>query len=419
MCFTHRYLPEWLVQVFLELTGSLPFLSRSRMNRITFASRPIASRAALAKTLSLDERVLRELEQNVNALYLCFERPKKHGEGMRSITAPKPALMQVQRRINTRIFSGCKFPRYLHGSIKDLEAPRDFLTNASEHKAAEHVITLDIKNFYPSIEREEVFKIFKYLLRFPDEVATSLTSLVTLNGVVPQGAPTSSFIANMVFYDREPKLVEEFIRSGVRYTRLLDDITLSFSNRISSEKLKGEVIGKVRAMCSEKGFKLHDGKQRIHALISSPNPAIVTGVSIRNGRVGLPPVYRDKTRAKVHTCVKQFDAGHQTAAEYHRLHNSALGDVTLLKRLNYSCAEAYAEKLRSCLPTYSPKKARQLRRMCEDLAIKMRPSSVAALTRRFHVLMHCLTVLSRTRPNQASTLRTLLRTSHAKAISNG
>lgn len=389
------------------------------MNRITFASRPIASRAALAKALSLDERVLTELERNADTFYVFFERPKKNGEGMRTITAPKPALMQVQRRINSRIFSGCKFPRYLHGSIKDADSPRDFLTNASEHRAAEYVITLDIKNFYPSIGREEVFKIFKYLLKFPDDVANSLTSLVTLDDVVPQGAPTSSFIANMVFYDREPKLVEEFIRSGVRYTRLLDDITLSFSNRISSEKLKGEVIGKVRAMCSEKGFKLHDGKQKIHALISSPNPAIVTGVSIRNGRVGLPPAYRDKTRAKVHNCVKQFGAGQQTAAGYHRLHNSALGDVTLLKRLNYSCAEAYAEKLRSCLPTYSPKKARQLRRMCEDLAMKMRPSSVAALTRRFHVLMHCLTVLGRTRPNQASTLRTLLRTSHAKAISNG
>ncbi|AZY50726.1 hypothetical protein C0J09_17425 [Bordetella avium] len=389
------------------------------MNRITFASRPIASRAALAKALSLDELVLTELEKNADAFYIFFERPKKSGEGMRTITAPKPALMQVQRRINSRIFSSCKFPRYLHGSIKDADSPRDFLTNASEHRAAEHVITLDIKNFYPSIGREEVFKIFKYLLKFPDEVANSLTALVTLDGAVPQGAPTSSFIANMVFYDREPKLVEEFIRSGVRYTRLLDDITLSFSNRISSEKFKGEVIGKVRGMCSEKGFQLHDGKQKIHALISSPNPAIVTGVSIRNGRVGLPPAYRDKTRAKVHNCVKQFGAGHQTAAEYHRLHNSALGDVTLLKRLNYSSAEAYAEKLRSCLPTYSPKKARQLQRMCEDLATKMRPSSVAALTRRFHVLMHCLTVLGRTRPNQARTLRTLLRTSHAKAISNG
>ncbi|MFY2595670.1 reverse transcriptase family protein [Achromobacter xylosoxidans] len=389
------------------------------MNRITFASRPIASKAALAKTLSLDERVLTELEQNAGAYYLFFERPKKHGVGMRSITAPKPALMQVQRRINTRIFSGCKFPRYLHGSIKDVESPRDFLTNASEHRAAEHVITLDIKNFYPSIGREDVFKIFKYLLKFPDVVANSLTSLVTLNGAVPQGAPTSSFVANMVFYDREPKLVEEYNRSGVRYTRLLDDITLSFSNRISSEKFKGEVIGKVRAMCSEKGFKLHDGKQKIHALISSPNPAIVTGVSIRNGKMGLPPAYRDKTRAKVHNCVKQYGAGYQTSAEFHRLHNSALGDVTLLKRLNYSCADAYAEKLRSCLPTYSPKKARQLRRMCEDLAMKMRPSSVAGLTRRFHVLMHSLTVLARTRPSQARALRTLLRTSHAKAMSNG
>lgn len=389
------------------------------MDRIIFASTSIASREALAKTLSIDKHVLLDFEQNAGSYYQFFEIPKKHGDGKRSITAPKPALMQIQRRINSRIFSGCKFPRYLHGSIKDIDAPRDFLTNASEHIAANHIITLDIRNFYPSIKREEVFKIFKYLLRFTDEVAESLTSLVTLNGSVPQGAPTSSFIANMVFYDREPKLVEEFVRSGVRYTRLLDDITLSFSNRFSSEKLKRNVIGKVRVMCSEKGFKLHDGKQRIHSLEKSPNPAIVTGISIRNGRAGLPPAYRERTRAKVHHCVQRYAAGQQTSAEYHRLHNSALGDVTLLKRLEYRCAEAYAEDLRSCMPIYSSKKARQLERACEDLAIKMRPNSVAMLTRRFHVLMHCLTILHRTRPHKASTLRKILRTSYAKATSNG
>lgn len=388
------------------------------MEKIVFASTPIASRTALAKTLSLDIHSLAELEQNTASYYNSFTRPKKNGEGLRVITAPKPTLMQVQKRINARIFAGCVFPTYLHGSIKDPDLPRDFLSNALEHKSAETVITLDIRNFYPSIGEREVFQVFKYLLRFTDEVATSLMALVTVNGSIPQGAPTSSFIANMMFYDKEPKLVAEFRRAGVRYTRLLDDITISFSDRKSAEKLKRHVIGRVRSMCSERGFQLHDGKQRIHSLHSSPNPAVVTGIVIRHGRVGLPAEYREKARAKVHHCKKQYQAGHQTTAEYHRLHSSSLGDITLLKRLGYKSANGYAEELRSCLPTYSPKKARQLHRACEDLVRKIRPSTVAALKRRYHVLNHCLFVLQRTKPAQAKKLRRELRVAFSRAMSN-
>lgn len=386
------------------------------MKKIVFASTPIASRAALAKTLSLDLYCLAEFEKNAASYYDHFTRPKKNSVGLRSITAPKPALMQLQRRINSRIFSGCTFPSYLHGSIKDPSSPRDFLSNALEHRSAETVITLDIKNFYPSISEGEVFKVFKYLLRFTDEVAKSLAALVTLNGSLPQGAPTSSFIANMMFYDKEPKLVSEFQRAGISYTRLVDDITVSYLGRKSGDKLKRNIIGRVRLMCSEKGFQLHDGKLRVHSLRSSPNPALVTGITIKNGRVGLPVEYRDRTRAKVHRCEMQYQAGHQTAAEYHRLHNSALGDVTLLKRLGYKAAESYAEKLQSCLPTYNSKKTRQLRRACEDLLGKIQPSTVTTLTRRYHILTHCLTVLHRTQPAQAEKLRRQLRRAFSKVI---
>lgn len=388
------------------------------MTKIVFSSKPIASRDALAKTLSLDAHTLAGFEDNIASYYNHFTRPKKNGEGVRFITAPKPALMQIQRRINSRIFSACVFPEYLHGSIRDRDCPRDFLSNATEHKAADTVITLDIRNFYPTITEREVFKVFKYLFRFSDEAAESLTALVTLNGTVPQGAPTSSFVANLIFYDKEPRLVSELVRSGASYTRLLDDITVSFSSRNSSEKLKQQVIGKIRSMCSEKGFQLHDGKQKIYSLRSSPNPALVTGVTIRHGRVGLSPEYRGRARAKVNRCEKLYQAGYRTSSEYHHLHNSTLGDVTLLKRLGYQAADVYLEKLRACPPVYSPKKAYKIRRACEDLTQRIQPATIRALARRYHVLSHCLNILQRTKPKQAKDLRRNLRAAFSRAQQN-
>lgn len=386
------------------------------MEKLNFSSTPIASKMALAKTLSLELKTLEELEKNIALSYRYFTQPKKNNVDLREITAPKPFLMQVQRRINARIFSNCRFPAYLQGSIKDKASPRDFLSNAKMHASADVVIALDIRNFYPSITDREVFKIFKYFLKFKDEVASALTTLVTLNGSLPQGAPTSSYIANLIFYDKEHKLVTELKQHNIRYTRLLDDITLSFSGGKNTEKLKSKAIGLVRNMCTEKNLQLHDGKQKITQTRQPSNPAaVVTGITIKKGRVGLTREYREKVRAKVHHCLKSYEAGNQTTMEYHHLHNSTLGDVTLLKRLNYSQAERYATTLKTCAPTYSPKKGGYIRRNCKDLIHKLKPSTVDKLTRRYYVLNYCLTVLYRTEPKLAKRLRKELRESFFKA----
>lgn len=130
--------------------------------------------------------------------YTPFQIIKKSG-GVREIRAPKPILKTIQRRINTRIFSHCTFPLYLQGSIKDNLNPRDFFSNAKIHSSSKTVIAADIENFYPSVSAGSVKQVFKYLFKFPDDVADFLVSLTTLDGALPQGAPTSSYLANLIF----------------------------------------------------------------------------------------------------------------------------------------------------------------------------------------------------------------------------
>lgn len=389
------------------------------MSKIVFPSAPIASREVLAKTLSLELKTLEELVASIPSSYRHFPLKKKNSSEFRNITAPKPFLMNIQKRINARIFSACIFPSYLQGSIRDKDLPRDFLSNAKVHASADTVITLDVKDFYPSIKEPEVFKIFKYLFHFKDEVSSALTALVTLNGSLPQGAPTSSYIANMIFHGKEHKLVAELRRKKVHYTRLLDDITLSFSGKDEQTEVRARVIGLVRKMCTDSGLKLHDGKQKIIITRQPSSPAaVVTGITLKRGKVGLPREYRAKVRSKVNHCLKLYEAGDQTTAEYHKLHNSTLGDVTLLKRLGYSKAEEYAQSLKDCEPTYSHKKIGFLRRACMDLAKRLRPSTVSQLTRRYYVLTHCLNVMARTQPTLAKQLRKELREAFSKAIKN-
>lgn len=388
------------------------------MDHITYQGSSIASMQSLARTLSVDPGVLERLLTRIGASYNYFTLPKRT-TGQRQIASPKPLLKALQQRINSRIFTRCAFPAYLQGSIKDPMNPRDFVTNAVVHSKSEILVCLDIKDFYPSIQKREVFKIFKYLFQFKDEVATTLTALVCLEKGVPQGAPTSSYIANMIFYDREPRLVQEFQSAGFLYTRLLDDITVSFvSSEHSTNNRTSHVIQKVRAMFTEKGFVLHPRKLKIDDVKRSSQPAVVTGLTIKNGHVGLARSYRERTRAKVHSCLKQFEAGQGTESAYHELHNSASGDVTLLKRLGYKAADQYRVVLSACQPTYSKKEAGKVKKFCLGLEQKLNSVTKEDYTGRYNLLLYKLSILGRTRPRLASALGSSLRAAMAKANSS-
>ena len=214
----------------------------------------IASIDTLARTLGVNPKRLISISENVDNSYTQFEL--KTG---RVVFEPKFELKKIQKRINSRIFENVVFPYYLMGGIKsqamlgkigkvdeseenidrDLsdeeekpekknnKATRDYVSNAASHTRAHTLINLDIKKFYTNIKAEYVFDIYKYFFKFPDDVAELLVKLTTFRGRVPQGGCTSSYIANLVFFNTEYRVVSDFRNQGISYTRLLDDVALS------------------------------------------------------------------------------------------------------------------------------------------------------------------------------------------------
>jgi len=89
----------------------------------------------------------------------------------------QPQLKAVQERINVRFFRKTKFPLYLHGGIRDLEYPRDYVRNAAIHAGARVAATIDIENFFPSVRAEQVLEIWSQFFRFDITVAELLTKL--------------------------------------------------------------------------------------------------------------------------------------------------------------------------------------------------------------------------------------------------
>lgn len=292
--------------------------------------KPIYNVASLALMLGESVQLLDKLAKNAHKLYrrVAFEKPDK---SIRETFDAHEPLKKIQRKIVDRLLVRLVYPDYLHGGIRDAASPRSIYSNVKAHSGARSIVLQDIKNFFPSITVDKVIPIFRDLMGFGDDVALLLTRLVTKDGVVPQGASTSSYIANLVFWDVEPRLVSWVRKEGMVYSRFADDITIS-SKEIMSDECKSEIIRKVTGMLAVKGF--FQKRQKMHVLkkgqtitrAHKAEPVVVTGLSVAGPRPGVTK----KERKQIRSAVKEFEACVESGAdvlELRRLYNRAMGRV--------------------------------------------------------------------------------------------
>lgn len=269
---------------------------------------PIHSVKALARALGEPVERLLALAQRSSRLYRYVPQTKKDGITPRHTYDAHEPLKTIQRKIVDRILCKVTYPEYLHGGIKDAKYPRSIYSNARVHSGAKTVILQDIADFFPSITTEHIHRIFVGLFNFSAAVATLLANLVTRDGQVPQGASTSSYLANLVFWDIEPTLVTRFKAQGLEYSRFADDITVSSKARISPAATT-QIIASVTWMlgqkgCQQKRSKLHIRK-RGQALITGENAeaVTVTGLVVDKPIPALPK----KARLAIRAAVKQLE----------------------------------------------------------------------------------------------------------------
>lgn len=364
---------------------------------IIYPHSAIGNISNLASALDISEVYLKKVAANPDNFYCINPIPKKSG-GFRIISDPVKELKIVQRRIVRRILSKCKFPDYLFGSIKDEENPRDFVRNAQYHVQAKEVIAFDVESFFPSVQPQFVKRVFKFLLKLPDEVAELLVSLVTLNGGLPQGAPTSSYLANLILYDCEYKIVKTLRAKGFTYSRLVDDITVSSLKTIPGAEKKF-VYEQIRRMLAEKRLKISKKKYSVTNTSTVGKKTVVTGLVIENNIVKLPKerikqigkrVYELKNRAEVST----------TDSKYHEQYSNVSGLVALYTRLSPEKALLYRQNLQNILPTYEKKKIKKINWLCRKFIdyAKAHPAQMAdeEYLRAYYKFKYKISVLRRT-----------------------
>ncbi len=270
--------------------------------------------ADLAQWLDVPEAELREWLGNrpmwVRGYeYTRFTLPKRRG-GTRVIEAPHDKLKALQRRILHRLLN----PLPMHPSATGFVKGRSVVDNARPHVGRGVVINLDLADFFPTITTERVTAVFR-ALGWDADSATILSRICTNEGHLPQGAPTSPAISNLVCRKLDERLSALAARFEGQYTRYADDITLSLpglgrNKRLRPHKGKSQpgwsrpaksptrsLLSWIRRIIEEEGFRIQMKKK---VRIQRPHQRQTATGLVVNHTVSLPRATRRRIRAMQH-----------------------------------------------------------------------------------------------------------------------
>lgn len=211
----------------------------------------ISSPEHLSLLIGIEYQYLCNMAYASNRFYRHFSIPKKNGS-TRPIDEPLPDLKHVQSWILNNILEKCPVSVYAKAYVKG----RTLKSNAKFHKAQKVVVTMDIKNFFPSISLNAVIEIFDKLGYFHN-LSCFLAHLCCLNNSLPQGAPTSPYLSNLRMIPIDESIKKYTSPKMIRYTRYADDLT--FSGDFNPHQL----VQDISRLVYENGFSINSDKTRV------------------------------------------------------------------------------------------------------------------------------------------------------------
>jgi retron-type reverse transcriptase len=220
------------------------------------------------------------------------------------IDAPTPALKRIQHWLQRNLTSKL----WAHDASHGFAPGRSIVTNATPHIRSRLVLKVDLRDFFGTITRHQVYRIFRRA-GYTREVASLLTALTTKDGTLPQGAPTSPDLANHAAYVLDVRLNALAQRNHMTYTRYADDLTFSGP---------GAEIPRVRRVIEHiiraQGFSPNDKKEKF---MRPSERQSVTGITV-NEKPTWPRDRRRWIRQEIHYLRKYGVAEHLARRGYTR-----------------------------------------------------------------------------------------------------
>lgn len=232
--------------------------------------------------------------------YESFKVPKKSG-GFREINAPSSDLKEIQQNLAKLL---ADYREQLRGTKKitrkisyAFEKKVSIINNAQIHRNKKIVLNIDLEDFFSSFHFGRVRGYFQKNRDFklPLDIATLIAQITCYNGCLPQGAPTSPIITNMICEMLDFRVLSLARKYKLDYSRYADDLTFS-TNNLSFELENLEFLTALKKEIDRAGFKINDSKTRLQFNTSRQE---VTGLIV-NKIINVPREFYKDTRAMAH-----------------------------------------------------------------------------------------------------------------------
>lgn len=211
----------------------------------------IGSHKKLAILLKTDVKFLRLLSRNQDKNYRVWTEKKDESDKSRIIEAPHPRLKRIQGRISA-LLSLIEPPQFLTCPVKG----RSYVSNAKIHVGARQIVTLDVSKYFPSTTWRRVYWFFSKRLLINPDISWTLASILTLNGHLPTGSPSSPILSYYAHEDIWLKVMEIADLSNIKLSLYMDDLS------VSGESVPEHVIWTIKSTINSSGLRLNAKKER-------------------------------------------------------------------------------------------------------------------------------------------------------------
>lgn len=324
---------------------------------------------------------LREAVERKRNFYRTFTIGKRTG-GRRLICAPDPDLRRAQAWIHRNILQSPGALSLLHPAATAYKPKASILENAKAHAGAAWMVKLDIKDFFESISERQVYYVFRQLgypallsfelarlctrcvpprRRGPPRARESLARWVNWDeeqqkgpypfesqvGHLPQGAPTSAMLANLVARVLDARIEDITIRYGATYTRYADDMVITLTE--GSNEQCALLFRELAQVVTRGGFRINRRKSRV---VGPGGRKIVTGLVVNDIKPRLPRPVKDEVELALYHIGKHGLLGHMERRNSMRplgYLNHLVGKILYCHSIEPAFAEASMAELRKAL----------------------------------------------------------------------
>lgn len=231
--------------------------------RVTIPSE-LSSKISFLEYLGMSERELKKIKWFRGRMYHQFPI-SKNNKKPRIINAPDQRLKYLQRQIIYLLNNLYRVRNPVHGFVPN----KSVRSNAEAHLRKRYILNIDLKDFFPTITENRIVGLLESI-GIDDEVAKMIGIICCFNGQLPQGAPSSPILSNMICFRLDKELMHFSKKVRCIYTRYADDITFSSHQPMSAifegalptaGKFSPDLLnGDLRKIFTNNGFILNEDK---------------------------------------------------------------------------------------------------------------------------------------------------------------